>query len=109
MNRVFVASSVLLLIAAQCIATAHAAEKLDLRRGVPSDAFLVVQMMHNPERDYQKKYYDEVWKTFQDAELIERVLKIITSRMEEDQLAQAGGIMDELREKCPWDRRAIRC
>ena len=81
MRRVFVTVCVLLFIAAQYVAPAQAAEPLDLRRGVPRDAYMVYQSMHNPERDFQKKYYNEVWKTVQDTQVIESALNILTSRM----------------------------
>ena len=98
MRRAFVAPCVLLLLAVQGVAVAQAAEALDLRRGVPDDVYLVVQGKHNPERDYQKQYYEEVWKTVQETQVLDRALKIITSRLEEEQLDQASGVIDELRE-----------
>jgi hypothetical protein len=86
------------LLVAVCAAAMHAADTPDLRRGVPDDTYLVVLGMHNPERDFQKPYYDEIWKTVQDTEIIERALKIVTSRMGEAELAQANSIIDQLRE-----------
>ncbi len=108
MKRAFVIPSVFLLLAVQSVAAVNAAEPLDLRRGVPEDVYLVVQSMHNPERDYQKKYYEEICKTIQDTKIIERALKIATSRMQEDQLAQANSVIDELREAAkPIDIEAL--
>ena len=54
--------------------------RVDVRRGVPDDVYLVVYGKHNPERDYQRKYYEEVWKTVQETKIIDRVIKIVTSR-----------------------------
>ncbi len=96
MKRVIVAP-ILLLVAVYATAM-RAADTPDLRRGVPDDTYLVVLGMHNPERDYQKPYYDEVWKTVQDTEIIEKALKIVTSRMGEDELAQANSIIEQLQE-----------
>ena len=42
---------------------------MDVRRGVPDDVYLVVYGKHNPERDYQRKYYEEVWKTVQETQI----------------------------------------
>ena len=97
MRKVIVAPCILLLVVAQ-YAVAAGQETLDLRRGVSNDVFLVVHAKHNPERDYQRKYYEEVWNTVQETQIIDRVLKIITSRLEEGQIEQAKGVMDELRE-----------
>jgi hypothetical protein len=77
---------------------ATAAETPDLRKGVPDDVYLVVRGMNNPERDFQKEYYAEVWKTVQETEVIEKALKIVTSRMGEDELAQANSIIEQLQE-----------
>ena len=69
---------------------------------------MIVRAMHNPERDYQKQYYEEVWKTVEDTKIIEKALKIATSRMEEDQLAQANSIIEELQEAAkPIDIQAL--
>ncbi|MHB9080850.1 MAG: hypothetical protein ACYC3X_25535 [Pirellulaceae bacterium] len=91
------APCILLLVVAQHLAAADTAATVDLRRGVPEDVYLVVQGKHNPERDFQRKYYDEVWKTVLETQIIDRVVKIATSRMEEGQLAQAKAVMAELR------------
>ena len=88
----------MLLLLAYAAPAARADEALDLRRGVPEDVYLVVQGMHNPERDYQKEYYEEVWKTVQETRILERALQIVTSRLGEDQLAQANSVWDQLRE-----------
>ncbi|MHB0956556.1 MAG: hypothetical protein ACYC0X_09880 [Pirellulaceae bacterium] len=96
MKRALFAPCLLLLVVAQHLAAADTAA--DLRRGVPDDVYLVVHGKHNPERDFQRQYYDDVWKTVQETQIIERVVKIVTSRMEEGQLEQAQAVMEELRE-----------
>ncbi len=108
MKRVMMAPCILLLLVAQHAAVASAADALDLRRGVPDDVYLVIRATHNPERDYQKQYYEEVWKTVQETQILDRALKIITSRLEEDQLSQASSVIDELREATkPIDIEAL--
>lgn len=94
MRRLLLAPWILLLSVAPCAA----AENVDVRRGVPDDVYLAVYSKHNPERDYQSKYYKEVWQTVEETQILDRVVKIVTSRMEEEQVAQAKGVIDELRE-----------
>ncbi len=108
MRRVVMVPCMLLLLAVQHAAVARADDALDLRRGVPNDVYMVVHAKHNPERDYQQQYYEEVWKAVQETQILDRVLKIITSRLEEDQLAQASSVIDELREAAkPIDLEAL--
>ena len=81
---------------------------LDLRRAVPADAFMAVYGKHNPERDYQRDYYQQVWQTMQDTQIIERVVKIATKRMSADDLEKARGVMEQLQEAAaPIDLEAI--
>jgi hypothetical protein len=108
MKKLFVAPCTMLLVVAQFAATAGAADVLDLRRGVPDDVYMVVEARNNPERDYQKVYYEDIWNTVQETKIIDRALKIITSRLEEDQLEQASSVIDELREAAkPIDLEAL--
>jgi hypothetical protein len=108
MKRVVAIPLVVLLVAAHSVSATRAAESLDLRRGVPEDVFLVVQAMHNPERDYQEQYYEEVWKTVQETRILERALEIATSRMGEEDLAQAQSVVEDLEAAVePIDLKAL--
>ena len=78
MRKVLFAPCILLLAVAQYAVAADTAQAVDVRRGVPDDVYLVVYGKHNPERDYQRKYYEEVWKTVQETQIIDRVVKIVT-------------------------------
>lgn len=71
------------------------ASKLDLRRIAPPDAHLAVYAKHNPERDYQRPLYENVWNRFKAEKLDERFLKIITSRMSEQDITKAQSVIDE--------------
>jgi two-component sensor histidine kinase len=71
--------------------------QLDVRKAVPMDAFMAVHGKYNPERDYQQKYAADVWQTVKDEQIIERILKIATSRMKVEDLANAEKVIDELR------------
>ena len=95
MKKLLFVPLVMLLAVAQSLS---AADTVDIRRGVPEDVFLVVHGKHNPERDFQQKYYEEVWKTVQETQIIDRIVKIVTSRMKDEDLEQAKAVIDELRE-----------
>jgi len=97
-----------LTVCAACAAPARAA---DLRRAVPADAYLAVHGTHNPERDFQRKYYQEVWQTVQETRIIERLVAIATTHMSQEDVDQAKAILDELRAAAaPIDVEAIlRC
>ena len=77
MRKVLLAPCILLLVVAQHLAAADAAQTVDLRRGVPEDVFLAVHGKHNSERDFHRKYYDEVWKTVQETQIMDRLVKIV--------------------------------
>jgi hypothetical protein len=94
MRKVLLTPCILLLVVAQHLV---AAETVDLRRGVPEDVFLAVYGKHNSERDFHRKYYDEVWKTVQETQIMDRLVKIVTSRMDDGQLEQAKSVMEEMR------------
>jgi len=105
MSRMLFAPCILLLAMAQYVV---AADAVDVRRGVPDDVFMVVYGKHNPERDFQRKYYEEVWKTVQETQIIDDVIKIVTSQMDADDVATAKNVIDELREAAkPIDLTAL--
>ncbi|MBN1852384.1 MAG: hypothetical protein JW829_06655 [Pirellulales bacterium] len=91
---------VLLVITSACLA-AEPAASLDIRHAVPADAHLVIYGRHNPERDYQSAYLQDIWKTVEDERLFERLfehaIKIVTSRMQEDDLENAKSVLDDLK------------
>ncbi len=68
----------------------------DIKHAVPADAFLAVYTRHNPQRDYQRAYCADIYKTFQDEQIGPRLLNIITSRMPEDKLKAAKGKLQEV-------------
>lgn len=79
----------------------------DLRDAAPPDVFLAVHARHNPERDYQKQYYEDVWKTVQSTRILERVLQIVQSRLSEGDAQQFVEMRDRLREAVApieWDK-----
>ena len=99
---------VLALVLAHSAAATEQPEARDLRRAVPQDAFLAVYAQHNPERDFQREYYREVWNTVQETQIIERAVKIVTDRIGEEDLEKAKAVLDELRDAAePIDVEAI--
>src|SRR5262245_46117959 len=100
------------LIAALAGPLAHAAwadsNAVDIKHAAPPDAFLAVYAKHNPARDYQRQYYADAWKTFQDEKIGERILKIITSAAPPDKLAAAKSKFQELQTALePIDLKAL--
>ncbi len=95
-----------LLLAAQLGNAADA--QLDIRRSVPTEAYLAIYGKHNDERDFQRKYLADICKTVDDTEIIERVLQIVTSRIPEDELEEAKSVFDELKAAvAPIDFQAL--
>lgn len=106
--KLALASPVLLLFLLQPLVAAEPSKTLDVRRAVPNDVFLVVYAKHNPERDYQRAYYEDVWKTVQETRIFERALAIVTTRMSEQDLQQAKSVINELQEAVkPIDVEAV--
>jgi len=80
----------------------------DLRRAVPAEAFMAVYGKHNPERDYQKQYYQAVWDKVRETGIIEQAVKIVTDRVSPEDLEKAKSVLGELREAAaPIDGEAI--
>ncbi len=81
---------------------------VDLRRAIPTDVFMAVYGRHNPERDYQGAYYEEVLETIKDTKIVEQAVNIVTKRLEPDDLAKAEAIVQELRDAVsPIDLQAV--
>ncbi len=68
----------------------------DLRDGVPPDVFLATYHKHNPERDYQKAYFENVWQTIEDTQICQRLLEAIQSKLSDDDREGFDAIREEL-------------
>jgi hypothetical protein len=68
----------------------------DLRQAALPEAYMVAYGKHNPERDYQSAYLEQVWQTVLDEKIGDRVLAIITSRMPPEKLVEAKQLLVEL-------------
>jgi hypothetical protein len=83
--------------------------KLDIRSGVPADAYLAVYAEHNPERDYQHEYAKQIWQTIEDEKLPERIVKLVMDQLRGEERETASSISDELQtisETTDWSQLA---
>ena len=79
----------------------------DLKEAIPSDMFLAIHGRHNPERDFQKQYYSEVWKTVQETRIIEKISALISAQMsdtESEQADQVKAALMEALEPVQWEK-----
>jgi len=83
----------LLTTTVSLMVTAAEEKTVDLKRGVPAEAYLAVYSKHNPERDYQREYWKDIYDTVEKTEIVQRVLKIATSRVS----GEAKAVFDELK------------
>ncbi len=70
--------------------------KVDIKRAAPTEAFLAVYAKHNPERDYERQYYAEAWKTIQDEQICQRIVDLVTSRVPQEKLNEAKATLEQL-------------
>lgn len=93
MNRPFgtIGAAFALVFAAVLPATAA-----DLREAVPSDAYFAVYHRANPERDYQKAYFKEVWKTIEQTQIVEKFITALQSNFSEEQTSQFEDVRAKL-------------
>jgi hypothetical protein len=97
----------LVLVAGLALGTQEA-RSADLVRGVPADAYLAVYAKHNPERDFQRAYLEEIWETVKETRIFERALKIVADRLPEGDVEKAKSIMNRLQEAAaPFDLEAV--
>ncbi|MEO2020025.1 MAG: hypothetical protein ABGZ53_37310 [Fuerstiella sp.] len=69
----------------------------DLSDAIPPDMYLAIYGKHNPERDYQKEYYNDIWKAVEKSNILERAVRMVQSRVAEDDVAQILAVRDSLR------------
>lgn len=101
------ASLATLLLAAVCPALAQT--ELDLREAIPVDSFLAVHAKQNPERDFLKPYYNEIWETIDRENIPEKVLNLIQRRASGDDVEQMLEVRDTLFkavEPIEWEKLA---
>jgi hypothetical protein len=52
---------------------------------------------HNPDRDYQQKYIEDIWQTVKDERLVERTIEVVTANVSDEDLEQARSVFEELK------------
>jgi hypothetical protein len=89
------------LVAALLVAPLAGAQETEnqvsLRKAVPQDVHLAVYGHKNPERAYQSKHLAEVWQTFQDEKIAERLFTVMTDQIPAEQLEQANTVWDQIK------------
>ncbi|MEO1981558.1 MAG: hypothetical protein ABGZ24_13660, partial [Fuerstiella sp.] len=81
----------------------------DLSDAIPPDMFLAVYGKHNPERDYQREYYNDIWREVEKSRILERAVQMVQSQVAEDDVAQILAVRDTLRaavEPIQWEHLA---
>lgn len=68
----------------------------DLKDAASPDAYLVAWGTHNPERDYLRQHYADVWKTIQETRVVERVVQLVQSRIGEADAQQFIQVRDAI-------------
>ena len=70
---------------------------LDLRRGVPTQSYLVVYSTHNSERDYQRAHLQQVYAKVTERQLVPQIMNALTSRISANDLEKAKAVYEELK------------
>ena len=98
MRKLVHCTCLLLLVLFWREAVSAESQSPDLRRAVPSDVYLAIHATHNPERDFQRAYVAEICETFRDTQIMEKLVKIVTAKMPEDDLNDAKAVLAELKQ-----------
>lgn len=61
------------------MAQAADASRFTLGKAVPSDVYICIQGVHNPEQDYLAKYWGTIWEAFKESGVVEDVHNLIGS------------------------------
>jgi hypothetical protein len=80
------------------LSAAFADQDLDIRRAVPTDAYLALYAKHNPERDFQREHFENVWETVQQTRILPRLLEIVTENAPAEDMERANAVIAELKE-----------
>src|SRR3954469_3695688 len=89
----FASQFLVLLVAARGFS---AEPKLDIRNGIPMDAFMAMYGQHNPERDDLRGYQKEIWKTIHDEKLPQRIIGLVIDSLPAKSKESAESVSDEL-------------
>ena len=94
MNRIAFNGWILLLL---LVSLGFADEaKHDVRKGIPTSAYLAVYGQRNPERDAQREYVKKIGQSVRDDKIVERALAIVLDQLPAEQKQSVASISDEL-------------
>jgi hypothetical protein len=62
-------------------------------KGVPDDVFLYIGWMHNPERAYLEKYWDEVWAEFEASGIVNDLKRFVMEMLPQEGQQQVESSM----------------
>jgi hypothetical protein len=75
---------------------------------VPDHVFLAVSSRPNPERDYQRAYFEEIWDTICETQIVERAFTIATAQLSDEDVAGVESVLDQVRQAAtPIDFQAV--
>jgi hypothetical protein len=95
MNSIKIFSVVLTLLVAPL---AFGSEKaVDLRKGIPADAYMAAYSQHNPKQDFLRVYQKQIWQAIEDENLPERVYALLGDLLPDTNKDAATSVADELR------------
>ncbi|MCC6492867.1 MAG: hypothetical protein IT424_07585 [Pirellulales bacterium] len=82
--------------------------KRDIKQGVPAEVHMAIYGRHNPERDYQRKFGEEIINTIKEEKIGRRVIELIGSRIPEDKKQHAKDVWQEFKKAAePFDANAF--
>ena len=97
MKAIFFAFAASLALLATSPVWADGPRTPDIKRAVPTDAYLAVYARHDPKRDYEREYFLQAWQTFKEERIGERLMDIVVSRVPNEQLAAAKSRWQEMK------------
>jgi hypothetical protein len=97
MKAIFFPFAASLVLLATAPVRADGPRTPDIKRAVPTDAYLAIYARHDPKRDYEREYFLQAWQTFKEERIGERLMDIVVSRVPEEELAAAKLRWQELK------------
>ncbi|MBU0754192.1 MAG: hypothetical protein KJ645_03575 [Planctomycetes bacterium] len=70
-------------------------ETLQIHKGIPSDYFLMVRGMHNPERDFLNPYYEKLGQAFEKSKILDSLWKIFQADADAQAQEAVQGLKDQ--------------
>jgi hypothetical protein len=87
---------------AQDAAADQPAARPRIEMGIPSDAYMLLRIMHNPERNFLDPHYARVMEAFRDMGILEEIGSIVN-----DMLTERAGEEGAAAAQALWERFAV--